>query len=297
MKIILIPLVLLLVSSCATKSERFKTPDHLSDLQDKDFERPKPYRFIPSKDYFSKAPGGEENDALRYESLQRVDVSDVEDKDIISQIAKLCVKIENDEFINEIRKSYNRYRNSPAFWNQVGICYLEQKNYNKALLFFNKSLDYKGDYAPAYNNLGVLYWRKKELEKAVVAFDKAKNYGAFSSTPKLNLGFLYLSYQLSEKAEAMFEGLYQIGPKDRDVLAGLMTSYLFNQKFDSAVKICNALGENRWEKPEVGINCAKAFWFSKDKKRAIAVLDEVDKDDLGNWKKYYNETKQILGVR
>ncbi|MDD2671775.1 MAG: tetratricopeptide repeat protein, partial [Syntrophales bacterium] len=54
----------------------------------------------------------------------------------------------------------------PEAYNNLGLLYFKQKNYDQALSYFEKTLKIKNNYLPTIVNLGELYQRKEDWGKA-----------------------------------------------------------------------------------------------------------------------------------
>jgi len=104
---------------------------------------------------------------------------------------------------SEIRESQTT--NEVALTNlNLGIAYLKQGNYNKALEKLKKSLIADSDYAPTYNVLGLLYQQLGDNSKAEENFKRALAFNSVDSSTLNNYGnFLCKLGRLSE-AEGAF---------------------------------------------------------------------------------------------
>lgn len=284
-------LTVLLLTSCATSSK--KAPIDPEKVENKDFQRPRATKYNQTDDYF-KAVDSEETAALNDESMARImDVDDVSDEDIFSSIAKSCYAKDYDNAWGLIRANHDKYRVNPAFWNQVGTCHLRRKEFRKALLFYNKSLEFKSNYVPALNNIGVMYWQQKQHAKALVAFRKAIESGRFAKTPRFNLALLYLQYGISDKAQATLERLVKMGKTDVDVISALATANSMKQQYKSAIRYCESV-KDYYERAHVGINCALSYYFAGKYEMASDVISDVDQDKLGSWKSYFKKIEKKI---
>ena len=288
---LLISLIAIFVSSCATS--RKNEPIDPETVENKDFQRPKASKYNQSDDYF-KLVDSKETAALNDESMARImDVDDVSDEDVFSSIAKSCYAKDYDTAWELIRKNHDKYRINPAFWNQVGTCHLRRKEFRKALLFYNKSLEFKSNYVPALNNIGVMYWQQGQHAKALVAFMKATDSGKFSKTPRFNLSLLYLQYGMSEKAQATLERLIKMGKTDVDVISALATAHLMQRQYKSAVRYCKEV-KDYFDRVHVGTNCALSYYFAGKFDKAHDAISEVDQDKLGVWKDHFKKVKRKI---
>lgn len=285
-------LMVFILVGCATSG---KKKVDLEEVTNEDFKKPAPARYSEDKDYYQgveiKNAG-----ALEGESLYRLRDydGDIDAKDPLAKIAKLCYDGEFKEGLNLVSREQERYRNNPSFWNQTGTCYLLQGERRKALLFYNKALEFKANYGPALNNIGVMYRKEGEDQKAEVAFSRAIDSSNFAKTPRFNLAQLYLDYGLFNDAIRNLKPLEN--DKDVDVLAGLGTAYLMAGNSQLAANYFQKIDEDFFERPYIGINAALAFHAAGKKEKASDALDEVDKDKLGPFKSYYDQAAKRIGL-
>lgn len=281
-------LLILLVSCATTKKSKEISPSEISNA---DFKKPKIEKYNSNDDFFKKVDN-KDTVLLNDESVARLDdFSDIADEDIFTSIAKFCYQKKFDQAWSLIREGYDKFHKNPVFWNQVGNCYLRNQKYRKALLYYNKSLEFKTNYVPALNNIGVMYWNQGEHQKAAVAFKKATTSGDFAKTPRFNLALLYLEYGLSEKAITNLEKLILLGKSDLDVKSALVTANLMNKNYSKAASYCSDLDDN-FNKVNIGLNCSLAYLEMNKKDKAKSVFKEIEADNLGPWKNYYQDIKR-----
>lgn len=282
-------ILLTLLVGCASSPKK-KGPVELDNITNEDFKKPQAVRYDSRDDYFKKVES-EDTLLLNDESLARLDnFENISDDDTFTSIARSCYQKKYDQAWQIIRKGYDKYRKNPVFWNQVGNCYLGQKNYRKSLLYYNKALEFEKNYVPALNNIGVMYWNQGEHQKALVAFKRATDAGKFSKTPRFNLALLYLQYGLSDKAISVLENLVSLGKTDVDVKSALASAYLMNKDYNKALNYCRQLGD-KFEKVHVGLNCSLASHLVNKKSDAQDIYSDIDVNKLGPWKSYYNSLK------
>lgn len=285
-------LILLFIVGCASNGNREKD---LEEITNEDFQRAVPVSYSAGADHYSEV-SAKDASALNDETLFRLsDYSgSVKDGDVVTRITQLCYEKNYEEALALVNAEYERYRENPSFWNQVGSCYLLQGQNRKALLFYNKALEFEKDYAPAFNNIGVLYRMNGEDQRAEVAFKSAVSSSAFSKTPRFNLAQLYLSYGLYGLAIENFKVLESSG--DVEVLAGLGSAFLMAGSSSQATGYFKRIEEKYYRKPFIGINAALAYYASGDRRVAQSALRQVNEDDLGELKGYYNQVKEKIGL-
>ena len=125
----------------------------------------------------------------------------INQKEELSQLAKLCYRRNFEEAFIFIDDIYLRYREHPSYWNLVGNCYFLQNDLRKSNLFYKQALKYDKSYVPAYNNIGNIHMRRNEHEKALAAFKKAHETNKNSLTPAYNLVQVYMGFGIIDQAQ------------------------------------------------------------------------------------------------
>jgi tetratricopeptide (TPR) repeat protein len=294
---IIISIILLSLVSCATQPVKTTYKD-VEDIKKEDFKTVKQIRYKKSDDYFTKVKSDFSN-ALNDESLERVYRydGDVEISGPMSQITEHCHK---KEFVKakELFKKHNQsHLKNPIYWNQVGTCFLLEGNRRKALLFYNKALSIKSNYAPALNNLGVMYIKEKDYSRALVAFRRARKSSDFNKTPRFNLANLYLHFGLYDRAISHGDVLFKQSRSDVDVLNMLGTAHLMKANPKNAETFFSQIDEDFLEKARFGINYSLALFLSGKKEKSLSVYDDIDLKMSTQWKNYYSEIGKYIGAR
>ena len=296
MKIVLPLLMILVLVGCASKPQVRKKVDP-NEVKAEDFKKPLQSPYQDDADTFGKI-GEESSMATNDESLQRLDEpDDIKINSTLDEIIVACYEKKFEQAFSLIQTHHDKYKEHPIFWNQVGTCYMLQGNRRKALLFYNKALEYKTSYAPAYNNLGVMYRLEGDDAKALVAFTRSKKSNDFAKSPRLNLAQLYLEYGLYNQAISMLRALEKIAPNDVDVLAGLASAHLMKGEIRNSLSYFKKIDNDFWERPHVGVNYAYASYLNGDKSMAHKIIDEVKIESLGDWATYYQQVTKIIGVK
>lgn len=86
----------------------------------------------------------------------------------------------------------------------LGIEYMQQKAYERALFNLKRSLQAKPDFAPAYNVLGLLYQKLGDMVEAEKNFKTSLKYDPSDSSTYNNYGQFLCSNQRYEEAETEF---------------------------------------------------------------------------------------------
>lgn len=279
--------------SCATSNK----DKEYTEITKEDFKTKKQISYNQGQDRFDVIKD-DHFKVLGEESLSRIsDPSDLKEKGVLDEITVSCYEKDFEKAFSLIRERSSEYKRNPIFWNQVGTCFMLKGERRKALLFYNKALEFKASYSPAFNNLGYMYKIEGEDQKALVAFTRAKKSNQYAKTPLFNLGNLYLEYGLFSQAIATFTGLYNIEKNDVDVLNGLAVAYLMQGNNERSISFYKEIDSDFLEKPEFGINYSLALYRSDKKAIAKDILEDIDKEKLGLWKNYYIKVATIVGAK
>lgn len=240
----------------------------------------------------------ETNDSLVRESLARVEADSLESafgiEDPISHAISLCYQGKIAEGLSVLDGAFAKYKSHPSYWNQIGTCYFLKKDYRKALLYYNQSLEIDRKYAPPINNLGVIYLRQGKDQKALVAFEQAAKNNRLSLTPIFNMAQLYLEYGLIDKALRLFNALRNQGRFDQDIIGGTANAYLMKGNAKQAYELFSSMDERSLVKPEYGLNFAVASKILGKSSNAQRIFENVNKGSSKGWRLYYNKVRNYI---
>lgn len=113
---------------------------------------------------------------------------------------------ENDAKINDYSQPARQYNHTEvALTNlKLGISYMREGQYEKALERLNRAREAKPDYPPIYNALGVLYQTMGVYDVAEDNFKKAIKLNPKDSSTLNNYGLLLCQIQRYEEADEIF---------------------------------------------------------------------------------------------
>jgi tetratricopeptide (TPR) repeat protein len=284
-------LLIVLFVGCSSSSKK-----SVDELVEADFKGPSKAKYNYRQDFLDKSRS-ETYPLLSDESLARHNEDELEkvleSGNQLDKISAHCYMNDFSEAYKLVDSLYRQYKNHPAYWNSVGICYFRQGNYRKAQLFFNLSLDQKKNYSPAINNIGVIYRGKGEDQKAVELFKQAASSAKFSKTPKFNLAQLYLEYGMVKKAYDIFYKLKKRSPGDLDLKVAIATSFLFQGNYRSAVVEFKKIPSRFYKHDDIGLNYAYALYLKGDRDEAQDIFEDVELKNP-RLQAYYNQIKGLV---
>lgn len=293
-KLILTSIFTLILAACSSTPEKKKITS-VDDVKQEDFKAQKEIPYKVSDDIYKKVEG-RKSSASNTESLQRALLydGDISLEGELGRLAKLCYEKKFTEAFKLVKFYNKKYLKNPIFWNQVGTCYLLKGERRKALLFYNKALSHKAEYAPALNNLGVMYLTEGDYSRSLVAFEKAKQSKTFSRTPRYNLANLKLNFGLYQDAIEELKVLYGLTKTDVDVNNMMGTAYLMSNNPKEARRYFVKIPSREKELARFGINSALAEYLVGNVEQARDIFEDIDDKSLDEWKKYHSQIKKVI---
>ena len=300
--------ILFIVTACSSTpsgvyrkgaaDEKVKPEDDYSWVDQLNFDRKTETKYQPEKDEFNLS-SDEPGHALVKESLTELNNVKLEEAlsksdDVLVKINIKCYQNKIDEAFKMADEVYSQYKNNTSYWNQLGTCYFLKADYAKAILFYNKSRDLDGKFAPPVNNLGVVYNKLGKFQKALSAFQKASEMSTFSVTPTYNLAELFLHFGNVGKALPIFQGLQKKSPQDVDVNSAVASAYLLKGDYQSALLIYNSLDKSTLAKSNVGLNYAVALRLSNRQAEAISALGNISQTSGVDLKEYAQKVEKFI---
>ena len=121
-------------------------------------------------------------------------------------------------------------------YSNIGSAYIDLDEFNKALLYFKKSLRINPDYYAAYNGLGLIYYKKNKYNEAEKFYKKAieKNNNYIQAI--LNLVELLLLEKKYDDAIKLLQNSIKNNLKNYKLYNSLGHVYCFNKDYRSAEK-------------------------------------------------------------
>jgi tetratricopeptide (TPR) repeat protein len=271
--------------SCAQNTRKYADidePTSNSNIEELDAsfkQRPQEIKYIIGLDLVVDS-----EDSLSREVLN----SDLQPSGVINEILFLCKNDDIEKGLQKADSQFYQFKGHPDYWNAIGFCYLEQNQFRKALLYFQKSIDVEPNYAPAINNFGMVYLRQNKHNKAYEAFFAASKKMPSAITPRLNLAQILMSYGLYNKADVQLANLPDILPVKS---LRLIINYYSKEK-TSSLKALQALWSSNSGDPLLGLNYSIILANSGNTSDARAVLKSIEKKRIT--KNQYQQVEKII---
>ncbi|MCR9205462.1 MAG: hypothetical protein NXH75_12845 [Halobacteriovoraceae bacterium] len=290
-------LITLVGCGSSKKAEKKPVGENFENLTNESFKWPKPKAYTTVDDFLGDKVTYDD-DVLKSETLAKVppkEIVDVDDVDKnLDRAIVACYRRDFNRADAIFDSLLKEYRKNPIYWNQVGNCFMVRGNSRKALLFFNKARELKGNYAPPVNNIGVIFQKDGKDQKAMKAYQEAKKLSSFSLTPVFNLAQVYAKYGFVDQGMALFDSLVRLNSKDQDSLYGLGYFQLAKGEISQAVNTFKNLDRSFRRKPEVAVNVAYALVLSNEKGDARDVLEDMSETNNSELNAYISQIRRLV---
>ncbi len=121
----------------------------------------------------------------------------------------------------------------------LGIKYLDKKDYNLAIAEFNKVLDFNPQNEIAIIKLGHVYLQQKKYSEAIQKFNRALEIDPKGIDPHEGLGFCYVEQDRITEAMEKFNYVLKFNPDNEYGHFGLGLCYQRKEEFDKAIEEFN----------------------------------------------------------
>ncbi len=157
------------------------------------------------------------------------------------------VKGNFDAAISMLQNALLLTKNKAPIYQAIADVYYDMEDLDKAIEFYNYSLDGDCDNPKAYSRLAMAYWEKDYIEKAIIYYSKAIDLDPEYDIAYNNLGVIFLDgLGDAKRALAYFENAVDINPNYVLAHFNIGRAYaLMEQKIDAAKEYQIALNLNK----------------------------------------------------
>lgn len=209
-----------------------------------------------------------ENDAVKYRCHVKAFVDetnifyqlDAVGKDNFHKTVRRTIEIEKETArlnaeLNELKKKYknansvgraeinarlkiNEKNFTAIMLNEQAYIANYQCNFDKAVEYCYKAIEFNAVSSDAWNNLGYAYNYKGNIDKALECYRRAIILAPNDATPLINIGSVYDSMQNFEESMKFYEAALKIEPNNVDALNNLGYVYMQKGNFDKGIEYC-----------------------------------------------------------
>lgn len=158
--------------------------------------------------------------------------------------------------------------------NNEGVQFFLNGNLKDAKTKYQEALEISPGHPTTLNNLGMLYLQEKDFEKAELYFREA-NKEKDNPTYLLNLGHVFANQNLLQKAEEFYLKSIELNPDSLMAWKSLASLCQFMKNYSRSVKIWENIIQNYSRDPYYKIQLAKDLIELKEYQYALNVLSQA----------------------
>jgi len=147
-------------------------------------------------------------------------------KETISEKEKLKLQLEYSVNSNVL---------SASDWYQKGYNAEELREYDNAILYYQKSIDIESNYIVAYNNMGNVYSKKGNTDKAIKIYQKVIEIDPNNVSAYSNIGAVYAAKGNYDKAIDRYQKAILLDPNNDILYYFLGLSFYYRGDLDKAI--------------------------------------------------------------
>jgi tetratricopeptide (TPR) repeat protein len=166
----------------------------------------------------------------------------------------------------------------------LGNLYSDEKDWDKAILEYEKALECNPDFAQAENNLGFVLYKKKDCKEAMVHYQRAIDLRPDYATALNNIGVIYYHFKEYKKAESFYRQAIKLNPDYAKAYLNLAACYFRQGRYWEATsqylkakKIDKEYVEERTDPQKLEAelkNAQKNDLENKEVKKMLAIIQE-----------------------
>jgi len=222
-------------------------------------------------------------DGLKYESLTRYDGLRLDNSLKAKNTVALCHKGEFEKANKLFKEKLDKNLNNYLYWNQISTCYILNKKYTQARKFLDIAMGMaktSKQKSKVLNNIGVIYLENKNYHEAKDYFLKSSELSKRSLTPKFNLVQIYLKFGLYRNAKHELKILLDINAHDVDFLNSKAHLELMQKNYKSALLYFNKIPKRYKTRDDIATNLGMTYFMLGLYENAKNVINNADKEDI-----------------
>lgn len=137
--------------------------------------------------------------------------------------------------------------------------YFQQDNLEQAAPYYQAAVDKYPKFRRAWKNLGLIYVRQQEFAKALPVLTRVVELGGGDAITYGLLGFAYSSEENHLAAESAYRMAILLDPETLDWKMGLARSFFKQERFAEAVSLCGQLVKIYPERADLWLLQANAY--------------------------------------
>lgn len=153
-----------------------------------------------------------------------------------------------------------------------------KNDYNNAIFYAKKSLEYNPNMLPAYILLGQVYGEISDEVNSLQNFEIAEEKGLVSASLYYEWGKALQKFEKFDKSIEKYCKAYEMEPENLEIVAGLGLSYVLNNDFEKAKPLLEKVMEKEPDNTRVKQALAVIDYEQGETDKAIATFKSDDEN-------------------
>lgn len=216
-----------------------------------------------------------EESFMRYSSKRHQDMTE-NSQSVIIQALSQCHQGKIEQGRDLLVKSLTDHRDDPLYWNAVANCYSLEKNYPKALFYYDMSqalnTNSKVGNALIHNNKAYILMKLRHFDQARIELQEAIKLAPTLKTPRYNFAQLNIQFGHTDIAERELRTLLKNAPDDIDILSALGVINLYKNQIAEARALFEKIPDRLRRREDIAIHYAMSLYLTGELELSRAVL-------------------------
>lgn len=199
----------------------------------------------------------------------------VDERDQMQKLLVLISSDKMDEVVAKLEKSKND-ATSAVFDFTLANIYFQQEKLDQAATNYQVAVEKYPKFRRAWKNLGLIYIRQNEFQKALPVLTRVVELGGSDAITYGLLGYAYSSVENYLSAETAYRTAILLDPATIDWKMGLARSMFKLEKYAEAVALCNQLIKGQPDRSDLWMLQANAYIGLNQPLKAAEIYELLD---------------------
>lgn len=197
------------------------------------------------------------------------------ERDQMQKVLDFISSDKMDQAVELLRKSQTK-ATSAVFDFTLANIYFQQEKLEQAAESYLGAVEKYPKFRRAWRNLGLIYIRQNQYDKALPALTRVIALGGGDAITFGLLGFAYASVDNHLSAESAYRMAILLDPATMDWKMGLARTFFKQERFGEAIAVCNQLIEAQPDRADLWLLLANAYIGMNQPVKAAEIYELVD---------------------
>ena len=201
----------------------------------------------------------------------------VPERDLMQKILDLISADKMDDAARMLEKEISKNKAISAVFDfTLANIFFQQDKLDQAAANYQTAVEKYPKFRRAWKNLGLIYVRQGEFEKALPALTRVVELGGNDALTYGLLGYAYSLMENNLSAESAYRMAILLDPATMDWKMGLLRSFFKQERFSEAAAMCGQLLTNYPDRTDLWLLQANAYIGLNQPLKAAEIYEIVD---------------------